>query len=76
MTLSWPPGAADAAYELAELVDRNVQLRADELRQFVGLPSALVSHPLSLGFEQLLRLWPVSQSSTSLRGGENLSVRR
>ncbi len=65
-------GRADAASELADMVDRNVQLRAGELRQLARLPSALVSHPLSLGFEQLFKYAQYSQSSTSLRGGENL----
>jgi hypothetical protein len=64
-------GRLEAADELTELVHRRVRLGADQLRRLIGLPSALVSHPLALGLEQLPEYGRFLQATTSLRGGEN-----
>jgi hypothetical protein len=65
-------GRFDSLAELIGRVDRNVNFKAGELQKIVASPSALVSHPLSLGFDQLLDYSRFPDSSTSLRGGENL----
>jgi hypothetical protein len=64
-------GRLDSVYELVEQVDRNLQHSASELRNLVSSPSELVSHPLALGFDQLLDYGRFPPTSTSLRGGEN-----
>jgi hypothetical protein len=65
-------GRFDSVNELIGRVDRNVNLNAGELQNIVASSSELVSHPLSLGFDQLLDYSRFPHASTSLRGGENL----